>query len=91
MTDMLAWPATWSSSRCRSGLAARALGDADSKLGGHPSAAQGGVTMDIVKQASKSPEPTGLKAGFPGDDAKRRARIRRAIKANAETLRRLAR
>jgi len=47
--------------------------------------------MKTVKQVSKSPDRDDPKVGFPGDAAQRRRRIMRAIKANAETLRRLAR
>jgi hypothetical protein len=43
-----------------------------------------------MKQVSKATDRTEPKVGFPGDAAKRRERIKRAIKANAETLRRLA-
>ncbi len=46
--------------------------------------------MKAVKQVSKSPDRNQPKVGFPGDAAKRRERIKRAIKANAETLCRLA-
>jgi hypothetical protein len=46
--------------------------------------------MNPVKQVSKSPDRSQPKVGFPGDAAKRRQRIKRAINANAETLRRLA-
>jgi hypothetical protein len=91
MTDMLARQALEQAPSAAPASPPRPLGNTDSKPGGHASVARGGVTMDTVKQVSKSPEPTALKAGFPGDAAGRRARIRRAIKANAETLRRLAR
>jgi hypothetical protein len=88
MTDMLATPADPEQApERRTGPAA----GADPRRAGHPSTPRGGVTMDVVKQVSKSPGPTGSKVGFPGEAAGRRARIRRAIKANAETLRRLAR
>ena len=43
-----------------------------------------------MKQVSKSPDRSHPKVGFPGDAVKRRQRIKRAIEANAETLRRLA-
>jgi hypothetical protein len=46
--------------------------------------------MNSVKQVSKSLDHSRPKVGFRGDAAKRRQRTKRAIKAKAETLRRLA-
>jgi hypothetical protein len=46
--------------------------------------------MNPMKQVTEGPDRSRPKAGFPGDAAKRGQRIKRAIKANAETLRRLA-
>jgi hypothetical protein len=46
--------------------------------------------MNPMKRVGKSPNRTRPKVGFPGDAAERRQRIKRAIEANAETLRRLA-
>lgn len=45
---------------------------------------------DEAGLAEPRSQPAQGKVGFPGDAAKRRERIKRAIKANAETLRRLA-
>ena len=58
--------------------------------GERPVEAQGGVTRNPMKEVSKTSDRSRPKVDFPGDAGKRRQRIKRALKANAETHCRLA-